>query len=49
MFAMIYKLMPRVRIHWNDVWVGAVVTAALFTVGRMLIGAYGLFWERDGV
>lgn len=40
MFAMIYKLMPRVRIHWADVWVGAVVTAALFAVGRMLIGAY---------
>ena len=40
MFAMIYKLMPRVRIDWADVWVGAIVTAALFGVGRMLIGAY---------
>ena len=40
MFAMIYKLMPRVRIRWADVWVGAVVTAALFSIGRMLIGAY---------
>ena len=40
MFAMIYKVMPRVRIHWSDVWVGAVVTAALFSVGRLLLGAY---------
>lgn len=40
MFAMIYKLMPRVRIEWSDVWVGAIVTAALFSVGRVLIGLY---------
>lgn len=40
LFAMIYKLMPRARIAWSDVWVGAVVTAALFAVGRQLIGLY---------
>jgi membrane protein len=39
-FAMIYKLMPRVRVRWHDVWLGAVVTAALFTVGKFLIGLY---------
>ena len=39
-FAMIYKFMPRVRIHWSDVWLGALVTATLFSVGRALIGAY---------
>ena len=39
-FALIYKLMPRVRIPWSDVWVGALVTAALFAVGRQLLGAY---------
>ena len=39
-FAMIYKLMPRVRVQWRDVWLGAVVTALLFTVGRFLIGLY---------
>ena len=39
-FALIYKLMPRVRIKWRDVWVGAVVTALLFTVGKTLIGIY---------
>ena len=39
-FAMIYKLMPRVTVHWHDVWLGALVTAVLFTVGKFLIGLY---------
>ena len=39
-FAMIYKIMPRARIHWSDVWLGAIVTATLFSIGRALIGAY---------
>lgn len=39
-FAMIYKIMPRVRIQWRDVWVGAAVTALLFSVGKLLIGLY---------
>jgi membrane protein len=40
MFAMIYKLMPRVRIGWTDVWLGAAVTALLFAIGKSLIGLY---------
>jgi membrane protein len=40
LFAMIYKLMPRARIAWTDVWLGAVVTSALFVAGRELIGLY---------
>ena len=39
-FAFIYKLMPRVRVAWRDVWVGAAVTALLFTIGKHLIGLY---------
>ena len=39
-FAMIYKFMPRVKIRWHDVLLGAAVTALLFTVGRFLIGLY---------
>ena len=39
-FAMIYKLIPRVHVHWHDVWLGALTTAALFTIGRFLIGLY---------
>ena len=40
LFAMIYKLMPRARIDWQDVWVGAAVTAFLFEIGKFLIGLY---------
>lgn len=40
MFAMLYKFMPRVKIHWRDVWAGAAVTALLFTIGKILIGIY---------
>jgi membrane protein len=40
MFAMIYKIMPRVRIAWRDVWVGAAATALLFAIGKFLIGLY---------
>ena len=39
-FAMIYKIMPRVKINWRDVWIGAGVTAFLFTLGKFLIGFY---------
>jgi membrane protein len=40
MFAMMYKVLPDVKIAWGDVWVGAIVTAFLFTVGKLLIGLY---------
>lgn len=39
-FAMIYKLMPRIQINWQDVWMGSVVTAFLFSIGKFLIGLY---------
>jgi membrane protein len=39
-FAMIYKAMPRARVAWKDVWIGAVVTALLFIAGKFLIGSY---------
>jgi membrane protein len=39
-FAMIYKTMPRVSMHWRAVWVGAAVTAVLFITGKTLIGLY---------
>ena len=40
LFALIYKFLPRAEIAWHDVWIGAVVTALLFTVGKFLIGLY---------
>lgn len=39
-FAMIYKTMPRARVDWSDVWIGAAVTSLLFTIGKLLIGLY---------
>jgi membrane protein len=40
MFAFIYKTMPHAHVQWRDVWVGAVVTALLFSVGKYVIGLY---------
>jgi membrane protein len=40
LFAMIFKLLPQAKIAWADVWIGAAVTAALFSVGRWLILLY---------
>ncbi|MDB6111024.1 MAG: putative rane protein, partial [Pedosphaera sp.] len=40
LFALIYKILPDVRIRWRDVLVGAVVTALLFTIGKLLLGLY---------
>jgi membrane protein len=40
LFAMIYKILPRVKIGWRDVWTGAAVTALLFTIGKFGIGLY---------
>jgi membrane protein len=40
LFALIYKVLPDVEIEWSDVWIGAIVTALLFTVGKVLIGLY---------
>jgi len=40
LFGMIYKILPRVKIDWHDVWVGAAVTALLFSIGKSLIGLY---------
>jgi len=40
LFAVIYKMLPSIRLSWRDVWVGALGTAALFTLGKYLIGAY---------
>ncbi len=40
LFAMIFKILPDAKIDWRDVWIGALVTAGLFTIGKALIGAY---------
>ncbi len=40
LFALIYKYLPDAKIHWKDVWIGAIITALLFTIGKFLIGLY---------
>ncbi|MGJ7506310.1 YihY/virulence factor BrkB family protein [Variovorax sp. GT1P44] len=40
LFAMIFKFMPTTRVEWRDVWMGAIVTAVLFEIGKALIGLY---------
>ncbi|MGE5617089.1 MAG: YihY/virulence factor BrkB family protein [Bacillota bacterium] len=39
-FALIYKFLPTAKVAWGDVWVGAAVTALLFTIGKFAIGLY---------
>ena len=40
LFAMMFKWLPDTDIAWSDVWLGALVTAALFEIGKVLIGLY---------
>lgn len=40
LFALIYKVLPSVRIAWSDVWLGAAITALLFNLGKFVIGLY---------
>lgn len=39
-FALMYKILPDAKVRWKDTWVGALVTALLFIVGKFLIGLY---------
>jgi membrane protein len=49
LFALMFKYVPDVQIAWNDVWLGALLTAILFLVGRFAIGLYllTLAWPSD--
>ena len=40
LFAMIFKFLPDVKIAWRDVWIGALITAGLFTAGKEILGLY---------
>jgi membrane protein len=40
LFGLMYKMIPEGYIAWRDVWIGAVATAALFTIGKWAIGMY---------
>jgi len=40
LFALIFKLLPDVKVGWRDVWVGALLTAVLFDLGKYALGLY---------
>jgi membrane protein len=40
LFALLFKYVPQERLAWADVWVGGIVTAALFSLGKFAIGYY---------
>ncbi len=40
LFALIFKVIPDAKVQWRDVWLGAAVTAVLFTIGKQLLGLY---------
>ncbi|MEZ0332686.1 MAG: YihY/virulence factor BrkB family protein [Gemmatimonadales bacterium] len=40
LFGAILKVLPDARVDWHDVWVGALFTAVLFTIGKVLLGLY---------
>ncbi len=40
LFAMIFKILPDAEVQWKDVWSGAFLTAALFSIGKLLLALY---------
>ncbi len=40
LFGMMFKILPDAPVHWQDVWIGAMTTALLFSFGKYLIGLY---------
>jgi membrane protein len=40
LFAMLFRILPDVKISWRDVWMGGTITAILFALGKYLLGLY---------
>lgn len=40
LFALIYRTIPRTKVFWNDVWLGAMLASFLFTIGKIVMGLY---------
>jgi len=40
LFAMMFKYLPDVKVRWYDVWIGAIITAVLFVIGKWALGLY---------
>ena len=39
-FALLFRFLPDARVAWRDIWAGAIFSAVLFTLGKVLIGFY---------
>jgi membrane protein len=40
LFSLIFKVLPDAKVQWKNVWIGALVTAALFEIGKFGLGLY---------
>jgi membrane protein len=40
MFGLIFKVLPDAKTRWRDVWVGSVMTALFFLIGKWALGLY---------
>lgn len=40
LFGMMFKVLPDAKVVWGDVWIGAIITSLLFTIGKFLLGMY---------
>ena len=40
LFALMFKILPDVKIKWKNVWIGSIATALLFTIGKSALGFY---------
>ena len=49
LFAFMFKVLPDVEIQWKSVWIGAIVTALLFNIGKMLMSFYFDFFKPTSV
>jgi membrane protein len=40
LFGLIFRFVPEAKVRWQNIWLGALVTAMFFTIGKTLIGLY---------
>jgi membrane protein len=40
LFALMFKILPDVKVQWSDVWIGSLLTAVLFTIGKFALAFY---------
>ncbi|MBI3232427.1 MAG: YihY/virulence factor BrkB family protein [Bacteroidetes bacterium] len=40
LFALMFKILPDVKIKWKDVWLGSLLTGVLFTIGKTALAIY---------